>query len=815
MDAWTREFRGALRQLRRRPLFTFMAVTTLALGVAAVTTVLSLVEAVLLEPLPVEDPEKLVWLWQSDPGAGVPMVEISYPMFRDLAERSESFRGMAATPSTTSTVSLEVVGRGEESGPASDVKAAFVTAGFFGVLGAKPVLGRGFTEEEDLPGGPGVVVVSHGFWRRALGGDPDVLQRELRIEGEVARIVGVAPRDFEIPLRVELWAPMAPAVAQYYDDRNIRFVHALGRLAPGVGRLAARAEILAHVEDLAVEYPDASQAPEVVLTPLVDLYLGNSRTVLLGLSAAVLLLLLAAGTNVVHLFLARVAGRRRELAVRRSLGAGRGAIGRLLAMETAVLALAAGGLALGLSAAAIRLLRELPSLGLPRLEDAGISLPVLLTALGLSLAVALSSALVAASGNKQALTRSLKGGSLESRRGRRLRRFLTVSEVALALALLVGAGLTLRTLGELQDVDPGFSAENVLTARVVLPQERYASPESRPEVFQRIEEELASLPGVEAAGAVLIRPLEGPNGWDVPFTVEGQSADEQETNTPANFQVVGSGYFRTLEIPLSQGRLFDSRDHGEGEPVAIVSDSVAKRYWPGRDAVGQRLKIGPPDGPSPWRRVVGVVANVRYRQWTTPTADLYVPLAQNPLAMHTHYSDFVVRSGLAAEALVPRLRQVLTAVDPELPLREVLPLEGLVSRQLAPSRLNASLLGTFAVLALVLSAVGIYGVLTFSLAQRQRELGIRMALGADRRGLLQLVLGEALRLALAGVAAGTVVAVLLGRGLRSLLYGVSPLDGPTFGAVAAGLVLVCLAAALLPARRASRVDPVVALRAAD
>ncbi|MCB1037554.1 MAG: ABC transporter permease, partial [Acidobacteria bacterium] len=499
---------------------TATAVLLLALGIGLVTAVFSLVDAVLLAPLPFEEPDRLVWLWQSDPPAGVPMVEISFPVLRDLQERSRSFETLAGLPSTTSLASYEA------GGESVDVTAALATGNFFSVLGVDLPVGRGFLPEEDRAGSPAVVVISHRFWQQELGGDPHVLERSLRLDGSVHQVVGVAPEGFSVPAGADLWTPMSPALPQYVEDRGIRFVHGLGRLAEGVHPDEAKAELEEVLAQVAVEYPQFAAPPEVVLTSLEESLLGGSRPLLLLSLGAVLLVLLVACTNVAHLFLVRGHGRRREMTVRAALGAGRGQLVQELLLEMALLTSIAVGLGLLVAQGAIHILKAMVPAEVPRLETATLdpralavaALATLLAAAGAALLPSLKSSLSASAAEALRTASGIPASGRGSSRRRSSRSLLAVSEIALSLVLLLGASLLVRSLLSLRSIDPGFSPRKVLAFTLELPADRYPEVPRRTAFFERLEEELAALPRVAADGAVLMRPLKTTNGWDLPVT---------------------------------------------------------------------------------------------------------------------------------------------------------------------------------------------------------------------------------------------------------------------------------------------------------
>jgi putative ABC transport system permease protein len=801
------DLRLAWRALRRRPLLFAVAAGALALGIGASTAVFTIVDAVLLRPLPFAEPARLVLLWQSIPERNAPFVEVSYPYFQEIRSRSRTLAGLAAMPSVNSGFTLG----GREP---VRVDGRIVTGNFFDVLGAHAALGRTFVEAEDRVGVPRVVVVSHGLWQRQFGGDPRLVGRTLELDGTPMTVIGVMPREFRYPAGVDLWTPLVPVIPEIVDKANVGWATLIGRVAPGATLDAARAEIDRLTADgLRREAPNAP-AVKTVLTPLAHEWFGPARLALLVLLGAVLLVLLLACANVSALLLARAAARQREIAVRLALGASRARLVRQLLAE-AVLIAVAGGLAGTLMAVwGLHGLLSLVPAEIPRLEDAAIDPRVLTFALVLTAVSALASGLVPALlASRSTLTDVLAEGSRSAGPGAqqvRARAVLVATETAAALVLLAGAGLLTRTFENLRRVELGFDPRNVLTFAVAGPHGKYEQPERRRQLYRAMIEKINAVPRVERSAAVFIRPLWGKAGLDWPIMVEGQSEAEAERNPALNLQIVTHEFFRTMRMPVRLGRTFDDRDTAGVTPVVVVSEALAHRYWPGQDAVGKRIRTPMPSPPyaQTWMTVVGVTAPTRYRELQASRYDVYMSYLQSDEGL----GHFVVRTTGDPVASTPAVRAAVRSVDAELILTDVTSMTALVDVALGGARFGMQLLSGFALVALLMAALGIYGVVAFVVSRRTREVGIRMALGARAADVLGLVLRQGMAPVVAGLAAGLVLALSLGRLGSSLLFEVPPHDVGTLAAAAAVLTAAALLACALPARRAARIDPAQALR---
>lgn len=803
-----RDLRHALRVMTQSPGFSLAAILTLALGIGAATAIFSMVDAVLLRPLPFAGQDRLVTVWGEVPERNQAHVEVSLQDYEGWREGNRVFSGLALLAATDSDLALT---GGDQP---LHVRGRLVSANLFDVLGVRPALGRSFRPEEDRPDSQKVAVVSHGFWQRHLAGDAGVLGKTVSLDGEPHLVIGVMPADFRFPRNVDLWIPAGP-LGTAPELKTIRVFEAIGRLNPGVSIEQAQADMTALSERLEEVHPQTNQGYRASVRPLVDEILGDTGPALLLLLAAVALVLLIACANVAGLLLARAASRQKETAVRIALGAGRPRLIRQLLTESALLALLAAAVGLFLAWLGLRIVTAVGPADIPRLDEVGIDARVLAFTLLVSLVTAvlfgLAPALQAA---RPDLTSSLKEGgkSSASLGSRRLRSLLVVAEVALALVLLVGAGLVIRSFLHLQRTDLGFKPESLLTMRITLYGDKRPEPHQWAAFYRDVAQRVEALPEVERASVVLLRPLSGPIGWDYDFQVEGQTPDEQKTNPTSNHERVSPGYFRTLGIPLVAGRDFTWSDGPEAPQVAIVNQSMARRFWPGQDPVGKRLRFGRPGGrQGPWMTVVGIVGDVRYRELQSVKPDVYVPFLQDP----NWAMDLVVRTASDPLSAASAVTAAVQEVDRDQPVSGITTMERALSDTVARPRLRSFILGVFAALALLLAAVGLYGIIAQSVAQRRQEIGIRIALGAGRPEVLRLVLRQGLGLTLAGLAAGLGLALAVGATgwLSTLLYGVEPTDLVTFAAVPLVLLAVAVAASLIPALRATRVDPLTVLRA--
>jgi putative ABC transport system permease protein len=799
------DLRCALRALGQRPGFTLAAVATLALGLGANTALFSVLEAVVLRPLPYPDPERLMVVWERD-ADGRPS-STSYPTYSDLAARSHTVAAMTAF----SDGMAGLAGDGEPE----LLEGLRVTHTFLATFGVAPALGRGFLPEEDRPDAERVVMLSDGLWRRRFGADAGVVGRQIDLSGRRVTVVGVLPRDFDATfaaalrgLDAQFLTPLRYAGTDPPACRTCRHLLAVARIAAGATREQAAAELDGIGRALAREHPEDYPAAGILLRPLREQMASGSRPVLLVLLGAVGFVLLIATANLAGLLIARAAERRKEMAVRGALGAGAGRLLRQLATEGLVLSLLGGGAGMALAAWGLRALVALGPADIPRLQQAGFDGPVVAFTLGLAVLAALCGSLAPAVQLRRASLASplAEGGRTAAGAPRqRLRTVLVVGEVALALVLVAGAGLLLRSFERLLAEDPGFDVRPLTTAEVSIASVAYDSDAKVVGFFQQAIERLAALPGVEAAGMVTPLPVEGHMEQYSVEVVERPLPNPALAPSVVLFRA-DAGYFRALELPLVSGRFF-TRDDGPGAPlVALLGEGTARALFPGEDPLGKQVRFGGADDPA--RTVVGVVGEVRHQgPGTQPPLQAYVP--------HAQFGDWtmnvVLRSARRRPVAAAEIQRAVWAVDAGVPVRSVRPMAGVVAASVAQRRFVLTLLGLFAAMAVALAAVGLYGVVAYLVEQRRREIGLRVALGARRRDILGMVLRDGLLRVLAGLAVGLAGALALGGALRSLLFEVPPTDPPTLLAATAGLLAVALAACYLPARRATRVDPTVAL----
>jgi len=817
MDALPHDLRFALRNLRQRPGFTALTALTLALGIGATSAIFSVVNGVLLRPLPYDQPAGVVLVHTRL--EGTPGRELSLPEFFDLREQSRSFSRVAAFANG----SLTLTG----SGTPERLQAGYVTAEAFPVVGVSPARGRGFSAEEDLPGRPPVVVLSDGLWRRRFGADPEVVGRTLILDDVPTTVLGVMPPGFQLPTHfagpgMELWTLLRLDPSVDRSERGWHWLTVLGRLRPGVDVEAAGRETASLMAGMLQRFPNEYDADFTgSVSPAIDVLVGDIRPVILVLMGAVGLLLLIACANVASLVLARAEARHREIALRAALGARAGRIVRQLLTESAVLAVAGGLLGLVLALWGVRALVAVAPPTLPRLEAIGMDGWVLaftaVITLTTGMLFGLAPAMQAARADLSlALTEGGRGGSA-GLRGQRFRRGLVVSQIALALVLVASAGLLIQSFARMRGVDPGFVPERLLTARVELTPVRYQSNEEIRAFYQRLVERLEAIPGVRSAAVVKALPMLQLELGDWSFVREGRHSlppTPSEWNL-AYWQTMSPEYFETMEIPVLQGRGLEAGDRLGSPGVAVINRTLARQVWPDGDALGQRILMGGGATDSIWRTIVGVVGDVRHRGLDAePRPEIYLPYAQFPAGTGTPQRTLriVMRSEGDPVQLTGALRAAVAELDSDLPVGDIQTMEEALGSWAAERRLTMTLVGAFALLALALGAVGVYGVMAHFVGQRTREIGIRMALGAVPREILALVLSQGARLAFLGIAVGLVGAFAATRLLASLLFGVGPTDPTTFLATAAALSVVAGAASVLPAVRAVRTDPVDALR---
>jgi len=799
------DLRFAVRTLLKQPIFTGVAVATLALGIGANTAIFSLLYQTLLRPLPYADAERLVFVWNTYPLMGLPQASVSIPDYLDR-------RGQATAIEDATLFRAGDFNLAEEE----RLRGLIATPSFFPTLGREPFLGRGFTEDEATPGRDQVVVLTHGLWTTRFAGDETVVGRDIRLNGLSYRVVGVMPADVEMPSRdIALVVPFAFTPRQMSDDeRGNEYSSMIARLAPGATIRELDAQMKTIVDRNLERLPSARAFVERsgftgYAVDLRDEIVGDVRTPILVLQAGVLVVLLIACANVANLLLMRAAGRGRELAIRSTLGAGRWRLVRQLLTEGVVLAVAGGIAGLGLGVAALRGLVALTADRLPVIAGASIDVPVLAFTAGIALAIGvgfgLLPAFAVARGNTNEMLKDDNARGSAGRGAGLTRATLVVAETALALALLVGAGLLVKSFARLADVDPGFSPDNVLTAQIGLPAARYGDAGARRAFWARLLDRVGALPGVTAVGLTSNVPFSG-RVSSGSYSIVGYTPGPNEAPPHGRQEVVGGEYFAALRIPLVAGRLFTGGDAAGAPPVVVVDQYLVDRYLAGKDPIGQQISRG---GETRYT-IVGVVGTINAIDLGEPVAKerIYYPVAQVPqMGM-----GLIVRTPLDPLSLVPQVREAVQAIDPEQPIYDVRTMNQWVARSLEGRRTPMLLLALFGAVALALSAIGIYGVLAFAVAERGRELGIRQALGADRRTILRLVLGQGLRTAGLGIALGLAGAFVLSGYLASLLFGVSARDVAVFGWVTVVLAVVAVVACYVPARRATRIEPMEALR---
>jgi putative ABC transport system permease protein len=812
LDGIAQDVRYALRTLRASPAFAAVAVLILALGIGANTAIFSLVSAVLLKPLPFPEPDRLVLLWENFTAAGgPPRVNPAAATYVEWKARSRSFEDMAMFDART----FNLTGRGEPE----RLMGVRTDTNLFSVLGMQPLLGRTFMPDDEGPGATPVVVISEGLWTRRFGADPRLIGRTIDLDGLQRTVIGIVPPHFRYPSKeVSLWLP-AQYSPEELAERNAYNYYVLARLGPGVTLAGAQAEIdataLAIQRDL---QGDTGQA-QALVTGLQEYLSLDARPTLYVLLAAVGTILLITCANVANLLLARAARRQKELAVRKAIGAGNGRVLRQLLTESAVLA--AGGVVLGVALSTLSfgyLARLIPGTfpggSSPGLDWRVLSFTVVLSVLTVLLFGAGPALAAARRGFNETLKKGV-GANAAPRTGR-LRNALVVAEITFTVVLLAAAGLLLRSYAAVLAVDPGFRADNLLVAETALAPSKYKELADRTELYRRVLERVSALPGVDSAGYVNLAPLVFKGGRAY-VSIEGQPppAREQFSRNIVADRVAGAGYFETLGVPLLRGRLFDSRDGPDAAPTAIINESMARRFWPDTDPLGARVKIGNAENALPWVTVIGVVGDVRQMGLDVePDPEFTLSAANQPVLNGEFFwpRHLLVRTKVDAMTLAAAIRGAVWEVDADQPVASVRSMREVLDSELTNRNTQMTLVGGFAGLALLLAAVGLYGVLSYTVAQRTAEIGLRMALGAQASTVVRGVLRSALGLAAIGIALGLAGALGVTRFLSSFLFGVSPMDPATFAAVAVLLILVTSVASWVPARRAASVDPVSALR---
>ena len=804
------DLRYGLRILGKNPGFTVVAVLTLALGIGANTAIFSVLDSVLLRPLPYSEPQQLVKLWSRFTGIGLPndQNDVSAPEFRDFQQLNQSFSDIAAINGGTFNIGLQ--------GSPERVVGATVSPSLFHILGVQPSLGRTFLPEEGQPGHDHEVLLGYALWKRAFGARPDVIGGTIRVDAVPMTVVGVMPAGFDYPEQSEIWGPLSFSPDDLSpNNRGSHGLEVLARIRPGLSFPQVRTD-MDRVGKTIIEqnpsYPYTKYGFGVILVPLLEETVGDVKTSLWILMGAVGLVLLIACANVANLLLVRASGRQKETAVRVALGASPGRLARQLLTESTLLALIGGLAGLAIIPWVLHGLIALSASALPRVVDTRIDLWALAFTLVVSLATGILFGLAPAlqvrrAGSYDALktARTTQSGPSNG-----LRRALVVGEAALSLILLAGAGLLLRSFIQVLKVDPGFRPEGVLTMRIALPDAKYSKPEQISSFYRTLLDSIQRLPGVKAAGAVSALPLSGQN-FSGTTTVDTTEVSFDNTTPEADERLVTPDYFKAMGIPLIQGRYFTDDDTSSSPPVAIVDETMVQTYWPHEDPIGKRIHIGGRKSKLPWMTVVGVVGHVRNRTLEARSrVEHYWPEAQGPftsssmgLAIHTFGNPM---------SLATTVQKLVSAMDPDLPVYRVRTMSDVMGESVARRRLSLILLAVFAGLALLLASIGIYGVTSYAVNQRQQEIGLRMALGARRGDVLGLVIRQGMSLTLAGLGIGLLAALALTRLMGSLLFAVRPADPLALGGAAVLLTAVALLAIFIPARRATKVDPMVALR---
>ena len=805
MDLLFQDCRLAARHLRAAWPFAAAAVVTLALAIGANVMLFSLADSVMFRPLPVRDADRIVIAGESQTDM---RAEVSYLNFRDWQARSGAFERLAAMGSSDWPMTLV------EGEPVAVAHRA-VSGEFFATLGIQAALGRTIDAGDDQRGAARAVVISHGLWVRQFGADPVIVGRAVTLDGRSFVVVGVMPRGFTYPFGTDAWSALVPAVdgigqpeqPNFLATREAAALHVIGRLKPGVGLAAARADLDRVIRGLATEF-GLADATGARITPLLDELLGSIRPAVSALIAAVTLLLVVAGANVAGLMIVQTTKRRREFAVRMALGASRRAIARQLLCETAIVVALASLLALGVARIGLPVIVAWVPQDIPRLDEAAVTLRVAaFTALAGVIMALLCWIVPALSLDSRGLDVELRtAGRAFSSGGfsRRARRLLVVAEVAIAVVVVVFTGLLYRSVSRLAQIDPGFAAENLLAVDLDRPRELAHAPnEAVDRFYDDAVRTIAGAAGVVSAGAAYGRPLKGPIGLDSSWRLDGQLDDVAARNPWLNLETIMPGYFGTMQIRVREGRLLDDRDRATTRPVVVVNEKLARWAWPGESAVGKRLRVAALDE---WSTVVGVVSDVRYRELTSTRFDVYVSYRQSPFAT----GDVMVRIGPGAR--IPEIRARLRAINPS-GIVNITPMADLIALHRTPWKANLALFGVFAWLTVLLASVGLYGLLASTVAERTREIGVRLALGAGARRIVGLVLGDGVRIVFWGVAAGALAAFGGTRLIRTLLFETSPLDPAAFAAAPIVLLAIALVACALPAIRATRIDPAISLRA--
>ena len=812
METLLKDLRYGFRMLAKKPAFTAVAVIALALGIGANTAIFSVVNTVLLKPLPFKDPDRLMMVWEENSKLGFPKDTPAPANFVDWKEQNQVFEDMAAI--ADQTFNLTGVGEPEK------LEGQRVSASFFPMLGVEPVLGRSFLPEEDAAGAERVAIITDGLWQRRFGSDPSIIGKPLTLNGQPYTVVGVLPKNFRFPDPFQstmeenaIWVPIAFS-SEEAGNRGGHYLLVYARSKPNVTVKQAQADMSTIAARLQQQYPDTNTSVGAVVTSLHEQVVGDIRPALLILLGAVAFVLLIACANVANLLLARAAARQKETAIRTALGATRSRLIGQFLTESVLLAGMGGVVGLLLAIIGMKLLVALMPASISQAKDISIDAKVLgftflvsaLTGVIFGLAPALHAS---RPDTNESLKEGGKGTAGVARS--RVRNLLVEAEVALALVLLICAGLLINSFLRLRNVDPGFNASGLLTMKVVLPRSKYPDAPKRTAFYNELLQRVESLPGVQSAGVITNLPLtfKGNSGG---VAIEGRPEPAPDEIPIVITRTVSPDYFRTMNIPVLKGRQFSPQDSPDSERVVIVSETTARNFWPGEDALGKRIKLGGFNSDAPWLSVVGIVKDVRqFELDVDPKPQAYFPYTQMTYS-YLAPRDIVVRTAVDPLSLAAAVRNEVWSIDKDQPVSNITTMEQIMSDSVARQRFNMLLLAIFAAVALVLAAVGIYGVISYSVTQRTHEIGIRMALGATSGDVLRMVVGQGFKLVAVGVGTGLPTAFVLTRLMESLLFGVSATDPMTFAAISVTLVAVAMLASYIPARKATKVDPMVALR---
>jgi putative ABC transport system permease protein len=795
------EIRYALRQLVKAPSFTAVAIITLALGIGACTAIFSVVNTVLLRPLDNPDADRIVIIRETQLPQ-FPEFSVSPPNYLDWEKQAKSYEHLAAYAGAT----LNMTGDGEPQ----RLTAIKATAHYFEVMGIKPVLGRMLLPEEDAPGKNHVVVLSYGFWQRVFGGARDIVGKAIQLNGEPYNVVGVGPAGFSVSSKLDVWTPMAFKPEETANDaRGGHYINVVGRLKPGVSVAQARAELTVIADQLAKQYPDPQKGWGIFMMPLQDYLVRDVKPVLYTLLGAVGCVLLIACANLANLLLARATARHREISIRAALGAGRGRLIRQLLTESVVLALCGGAAGVLLARWGLDTLLALAPTSLPRITEIHLDSGVLFFSVALSVVTGLvfgiaPAWLAARTDMNEALKQGSRGSTEGGARGR-LRSALVVIEVTLALVLLGGAGLLARSFIQLAKVDPGFNPENATLMRLSVPERKYKEKEQQTAFANALLERVKNLPGVQAVGITHSMPLVG--DYVLGFNIEGRPAVDPADLPSTNYYAITPDYFRAMGIRLVRGRVFTAQDDAKAPRVAIINETMARQFFPNEDPIGKRINIT--NGPDTWREIVGIVGDIKqYGVDKATSAQSYEPFAQVPFTSF----NVVIRTKGSPAGLLGSLRPAVYAVDKDQPVGIIRPLEEIMADSIARQRFAMMLLTVFSGVALVIAAVGIYGVMAYNVVQRTGEFGIRMALGAQQRDVLRLVLTQGGKLIGLGLLIGLIATLAASRAMGSMLFNTSAYDPLTLATITVVLATVALVACFFPANRATKVNPIDALR---